>query len=111
MVVSHDSGKYRRMFRASWLLGFSLLLFAGTANATMRCGTALISLGDTAAVVREKCGSPDSSVDQVPVARINNGRRVNPVKVSLWVYGPRNGAFQHLKFIEDKLVKIDTRRD
>jgi hypothetical protein len=81
------------------------------ASATMRCGTALISVGDTAAVVREKCGPPDSSVDEGPATRINGVPRLNAVKVSLWVYGPRNGAFQHLKFIEDKLVKIDTRRD
>lgn len=111
MAVSHDSGKYRWMFRAPWWLGFSLLLFAGTASATMRCGTALISLGNTAAVVRDKCGPPDSSVDQMPAARVNGVPRLNAVKVSLWVYGPRNGAFQHLKFIEDKLVNIDTRRD
>jgi hypothetical protein len=92
-----------------WLL--PLLLFAGFAQATMRCGTALISLGDTASVVREKCGTTDRSEDQDPASRVNGVPRLNAVKVSLWVYGPRNGAYQHLKFIEDKLVSIDTRRD
>jgi hypothetical protein len=92
-----------------WLL--PLLLFAGFAHATMRCGTALISLGDTASVVREKCGTTDRSEDQDPASRVNGVPRLNAVKVSLWVYGPRNGAYQHLKFIEDKLVSIDTRRD
>lgn len=100
------------MFRKSLLLsGLSLLMFAGVANATMRCGTALISLGDTASVVREKCGAPDKSEEQDPAARVNRVPRLNAVKVSFWIYGPRNGAFQHLKFIEDKLVAIDTRRD
>jgi len=88
-----------------------VLLFADLAQATMRCGTALINLGDTASVVREKCGAPDRSEDQEPVARVNGVPRLNAVKVSYWVYGPRNGASQHLKFIEDKLVAIDTRRD
>lgn len=100
------------MFRKSLLLsGLSLLMFAGVANATMRCGTALISLGDTASVVREKCGAPDKSEEQQPAARANGVPRLNAAKVSFWIYGPRNGAFQHLKFIEDKLVAIDTRRD
>ncbi|WP_285422922.1 DUF2845 domain-containing protein [Pseudomonas sp. efr-133-TYG-103a] len=100
------------MFRKSLLLsGLSLLMFTGFASATMRCGTALVSLGDTASVVREKCGAPDRSEDQNPVARVNGVPKLNAVKVSLWVYGPRNGASQHLKFIEDKLVAIDTRRD
>ncbi|SEJ68248.1 DUF2845 domain-containing protein [Pseudomonas sp. NFR16] len=100
------------MFRKSLLLsGLSLLMFTGVASATMRCGTALVSLGDTASVVREKCGAPDRSEDQNPVARVNGVPKLNAVKVSFWVYGPRNGASQHLKFIEDKLVAIDTRRD
>lgn len=100
------------MFRKSLLLsGLLLLIFAGAANATMRCGTALISLGDTASVVREKCGAPDKSEEQEPVLRSGSTRPFNSAKVSFWVYGPRNGAFQHLKFIDDKLVAIDTRRD
>ena len=100
------------MFRKTtlvWLL--PCLMFADVAQATMRCGTSLISLGDTAAVVRAKCGAPDRSEDQEPASRINGVPRLNAVKVSFWVYGPCNGAFQHLKFIEDKLVAVDTRRD
>jgi len=93
------------------LLGIYLLMFADTAAATMRCGTSLISLGDTASVVREKCGAPDSSVEQPPVMRSGSARPFNAAKVSLWVYGPRNGAYQHLRFIDDKLVAIDTRRN
>ncbi|MGA3679671.1 DUF2845 domain-containing protein [Pseudomonas graminis] len=92
-------------------IGLAALLFADTADATMRCGTALISLGDTADVVRQKCGAPDSSVDQMPALRSNGVPKLGTAKVSLWVYGPRNGAKQHLRFIEDKLVEIETKRD
>jgi len=100
------------MFRKSLLLsGLLVLMFTAVANATMRCGTALISLGDTASVVREKCGAPDKSEEHQPAARINGVPRLNAAKVSFWIYGPRNGASQHLKFIDDKLVGIDTRRD
>lgn len=91
--------------------GLSLLMFASMANATMRCGTALISVGDTLSVVGEKCGAPDSSVVQEPALRSNGVPRFNSARVTLWVYGPRNGAYQHLRFIDDKLVAIDTRRD
>ncbi|SEU07785.1 DUF2845 domain-containing protein [Pseudomonas graminis] len=99
------------MNRTLIFLGLAGLLFAGTADATMRCGTALISLGDTADVVRQKCGAPESSVDQMPALRSNGVPKLGTAKVSLWVYGPRNGAKQHLRFIEDKLVEIETKRD
>lgn len=100
------------MFKKTVLLtGCALLLVTGLAHATMRCGTALISLGDTASVVREKCGAPDKSEDQLPALRSNGTPELNAAKISLWVYGPRNGAYQHLRFVEDKLVAIDTRRD
>ncbi|MCF7531531.1 DUF2845 domain-containing protein [Pseudomonas petrae] len=92
-------------------LGLAVLLFADTADATMRCGTALISLGDTTDVVRQKCGAPDSSVDQMPALRSNGVPKLGTAKVSLWLYGPRNGAKQHLRFVEDKLVEIETKRD
>lgn len=99
------------MNRTLIFLGLAILLFANTAEATMRCGTALISLGDTADVVRQKCGAPESSVDQMPALRSNGVPKLGTAKVSLWVYGPRNGAKQHLRFIEDKLVEIETKRD
>lgn len=92
-----------------WTLPF--VMFTGTADATMRCGTSLISLGDTVSVVREKCGAPDSSVEQLPVMRSGSARPFNAAKVTLWVYGPRNGAYHHLRFLDDKLVAIDTRRN
>ena len=99
------------MNRTLIFLGLAILLFADAASATMRCGTALISLGDTADVVRQKCGAPDSSVDQMPALISNGVPKLGTAKVSLWVYGPRNGAKQHLRFIEDKLVEIETKRD
>ncbi|MFJ3483885.1 DUF2845 domain-containing protein [Pseudomonas sp. NPDC090202] len=96
----------------TWLLaGLVALSFAGSASATMRCGTALISVGDSASVVREKCGPPDSAVDEMPAVRSNGVPQLNAAKITHWVYGPRNGASQHLRFVEDKLVSIEMRRD
>ena len=105
------TGRRSTVSKTALLWFLPMLMVGGFAQATMRCGTALISLGDTASVVREKCGAPDRSEDQLPVMRSGSAKPFNSAKVSLWVYGPRNGAWQHLKFLEDKLVAIDTRRD
>jgi hypothetical protein len=90
-----------------------LLLLALTmdASATMRCGTALISNGDSAQTVLQKCGAPDTQTSEGPALLANGVPHRNAAKISHWVYGPRSGAYQHLRFIDDKLVSIETRRD
>jgi hypothetical protein len=92
-----------------WLL--PLLAVALNANATMRCGTALISTGDSIQTVQTKCGAPETQTTEGPALRPNGVPFQGSAKVSLWVYGPRSGAYQHLRFIDDKLVSIETRRD
>lgn len=92
-----------------WLL--ALLLVAFDADATMRCGTSLISNGDSAQTVLEKCGAPDTQTSEGPARLANGVPYRNAAKISHWVYGPRGGAYQHLRFIDDKLVSIETRRN
>jgi hypothetical protein len=96
--------------RAPWWL-LSLLVFAFDASATMRCGTSLIYDGDSAQTVREKCGAPDKETSEGPALRANGVPNRNAAKVSHWVYGPQGGAYHHLRFIDDKLVSIETRRN
>ncbi|SEI15918.1 DUF2845 domain-containing protein [Pseudomonas asplenii] len=89
----------------------SMALGLDQANAaTLRCGRELISEGDTALEVREKCGEPaDRQVTQP--ARLPNGNPLrNSVTVETWVYGPENGARSFLRFIDGRLVKVETRR-
>lgn len=93
----------------SWL--FLLQVLAFDASATMRCGTSLISNGDSAQTVREKCGAPDQESSEGPALRPNGVPNRNAAKITHWVYGPRGGAFQHLRFIDDKLVSAETRRN
>jgi len=88
-----------------------LLTLALDANATMRCGTALISNGDSAQTVLQKCGAPNTQTSEGPALRANGVPYRDSAKVSHWVYGPRSGGYQHLRFIDDKLVSIETRRD
>lgn len=88
-----------------------LVALASDVSATMRCGTALISNGDSASTVLQKCGAPDTQTSEGPALRANGVPYRDSAKVSHWVYGPRSGAYQHLRFIDDKLVSIETRRD
>lgn len=92
-----------------WLLPLFVLAF--DASATMRCGTSLINIGDSAQTVREKCGTPDKETSEGPVYGINGVPNLHSAKISYWVYGPRSGAYQHLRFVDDKLVSAETRRN
>jgi len=97
--------------RASHLLAALLALAPALAQAdTLRCGSRLISTGDTAYEVQDKCGEP--------VNRALLGYRERPddwgfhheVVVEEWIYGPRNGMYYFLRFEGNRLVTIDSRR-
>lgn len=92
------------------LLLLALLLTAMPTLASMRCGTALVTLGDTVDQVQEKCGAPDQRRIEVPVQRPANAQRFNAVDVQHWAYDSSNGAVRTLRFIEGKLVNISTER-
>lgn len=80
------------------------------AGGTMRCGSALVSLGESAQVVRLKCGEPDTESSEGPALRNNGVPRRNAAKIMDWKYGPHHGMYQQLRFIDDKLVSIQSRR-
>jgi hypothetical protein len=75
----------------------------------MRCNTGLVSEGDTTFDVERQCGAPtDRQI--IPAAAVTQGQKGNAATVENWVYGPRNGAYYQLKFIDGKLVSIDVSR-
>jgi len=84
--------------------------WACPAQATMRCGSALISIGDLAEDVRYKCGAPDKEGSAGPALKNNGVPKKNSARISLWIYGPRNGAYHYLRFIDEKLIDIQMRR-
>ncbi|MFC5697177.1 DUF2845 domain-containing protein [Pseudomonas sp. GCM10022186] len=94
------------------LLCLPLLLALDTAQAssTLRCNSSLVSLDDTASEVLEKCGEPVSRSD-LGYREVTDGyyRRIE-VRVEEWVYGPRNGMYQFLRFEGDRLRDIDSKR-
>ncbi|WP_246335856.1 DUF2845 domain-containing protein [Azomonas macrocytogenes] len=76
----------------------------------MRCGSGIISEGDTIFEVERKCGSPTSREVMNPIIDPNGRTPVNSVPVENWVYGDNNGMYYFLRFINGKLEKIESRR-
>ncbi|WP_297845330.1 DUF2845 domain-containing protein [Pseudomonas sp.] len=83
----------------------------GQANAATRCGTGLINNGDSMQTVMEKCGEPFKKSSEGPARWPNGVPRLNAAVISIWVYGPNGGAYQYLRFIDEKLVAIDFKRE
>ncbi|MDH4870942.1 DUF2845 domain-containing protein [Pseudomonas sp. BN515] len=94
------------------LLCLSLLLAVGNAQAssTLRCNSNLISLDDTTSEVLDKCGEPISRADLGFKEVVDEYYRRNEVRVEEWVYGPRNGMYQFLRFEGNRLRNIDSKR-
>ncbi len=78
--------------------------------ATMRCDHGLIATGALQAEVLEQCGEPET--------RQRTPRHIDPdgfpaegsVTVEHWVYGPSNGMVRELRFIDGRLVDIQSTR-
>ncbi|WP_235827144.1 MULTISPECIES: DUF2845 domain-containing protein [Pseudomonas] len=76
----------------------------------MRCDRGIIATGALQAEVLEQCGEPDS--------RQLTPRHIDPdgypaegsVTVEHWVYGPSNGMVRELRFIDGRLVDIESTR-
>lgn len=93
-----------------WLM-VSALAFQATAYADMRCKSGLASEGDLTREVERKCGAPqDRKVIPAAPASIHNGQRRQGANIEYWTYGPRNGAYYELKFIDARLVSIKSFR-
>jgi hypothetical protein len=91
-----------------------LLLSAAPAAAAMRCGTHLITEGDTAAEMRRRCGAPDD-VDVRTILRPpviwRHGRPLHvpggeiEVRVEYWTYNFGPNLLMRRVRVEDGRVK------
>ena len=77
---------------------------------TLRCDNQLISTGDHASEVLEKCGEPNSRDTLGYQERVGPHGRFEEVRIDEWVYGPRNGMYYYLRFEANRLVEIDSNR-
>lgn len=90
------------------------IYFTTSAHAdSWRCGTKLVSPGDLALQVREKCGDPVSE-DLIgytlrPARRGGDGNE-REFKIEQWVYGPEQGYYHVLTFEAGRLRDIDNVR-
>ena len=79
------------------------MLLASSAWASMRCADGIQS-------VLSKCGEPDSRARE-PAEVDGSGALVpNAVPVERWVYGPQNGMYYHLRFVDGRLAQVRSRR-
>lgn len=72
----------------------------------MRCQQELIDEGDITFDVIRKCGQPANKEIFGPAIDPDGHVRDGAVKVEIWTYGPENGSYRYLRFIDGKLVKI-----
>lgn len=80
------------------------------ASSTWRCGSALVSLMDSSAIVLSKCGPPISQALVGFVERRDDYGFSHELEVEEWVYGPRNGMYHYLRFEGNRLARIDSKR-
>ncbi|WP_300657270.1 DUF2845 domain-containing protein [Pseudomonas sp.] len=89
-------------------LALALGCAAATAQAdTLRCGSQLVSVGDRAFEVEQKCGEP-AFRDLIGYTLGPYERR--ELKIEEWVYGPSNGMLTILTFEGNRLTLIERRR-
>lgn len=90
-----------------------LLLFAifcQESKASLRCNGGIIDEGDLALEVIRKCGPPADRQSISPLLD-SYGRAIKgAASVENWVYGPNNGMYQYLRFIDGKLVEIKSKK-
>jgi hypothetical protein len=71
----------------------------------------LIAEQASMADVLARCGQPARQEGREPPPRPAGARAWHPASINLWVYGPHNGAYHYLRFVDGKLVEIRMRRE
>ncbi|KAA8710355.1 hypothetical protein ALQ64_02317 [Pseudomonas cannabina] len=107
--LSHMRIKILVSVTLATMLGATVL--PAQAASTLRCGSQLISTGDRAFEVQQKCGEPVSQeVIGTKESFSNDYRQSETVRIEEWIYGPDNGMYQYLHFEGGRLVRIDSKR-
>lgn len=94
------------------LLALLITLVSASAAqaATMRCDQGIIATGALQAEVLEQCGEPDAR-QYTPRHIDTDGYPADgSVTVDHWIYGPSNGMVRELRFIDGRLVNIESTR-
>jgi hypothetical protein len=109
--------------KLSIVVAILLMHTAVSADRTLKCGTRLVSIGDTTAEVLEKCGEPDqverreegqdtwiSQYFDYEEERFKAPRLVKgPIQVEIWTYDfGATRLIRYLLFENDELIRIET---
>jgi hypothetical protein len=101
-----------------WLFASILSLAAASPAFAFRCGTKLVTDGDTRSEVLQKCGDP-TEIDRRSIFRqplywiggrpYNIGNGVVEIPVEIWIYnfGPSK-LMRQVRFEDGKVVEIET---
>ncbi|KXC55563.1 DUF2845 domain-containing protein [Pseudomonas aeruginosa] len=100
----------RSLPRTGLVALLSLLPLAHAQADSLRCGSRLVSTGDSSADVLAHCGEPRSR-DSLGYREVVGewGKRYE-VEVQEWVYGPWNGMLYFVRFEGNRLSAIQSRR-
>lgn len=96
----------------SLLIAIGSLLLAQPCLA-LRCGTQLVTEGNLALQVREKCGDPVSeeligyTMRPGPAANRDGTVYQREFKIEQWIYGPEMGYYNVLTFEGGRLTRIE----
>lgn len=95
---------------AACLLPLFLLASAHAAADSLRCGSRLISSGDSTSDTLERCGQPvDRSYLGNRIVVGDWGQR-EEVRVEEWIYGPWNGMLYFVRFQGNRIDSIQSKR-
>ncbi len=61
--------------------------------------------------VTRKCGEPAARQANMPAVGPDGRVAYGAVQVEEWVYGPRSGMLYTLRFVDGRLVRIDSGRE
>ena len=92
------------------LVALGLMVCKVAFAATMRCDGGIIATGALQAEVLEQRGEPDSRQLTPQHIDPDGYPAEGSVNVEHWVYGPSNGMVRELRFIDGRLVHIDSVR-
>jgi|TARA_Y100000815_G_scaffold218547_1_gene204077 hypothetical protein len=91
-------------------IALAMTAFSFSASAGLRCDNGLVSEGDTTLEVELKCGKPVNSSITNPATDADGNLLEGGATVERWVYGPNNGMYRYLRFVDGTLVDIDSKR-
>lgn len=102
--------KIPRSTRVAMTAMMLMALTATGAQASMRCENGIASEGDSTDQVLRKCGAPArrEQTGIIEDRRVLDHREF--IGAEEWVYGPRGGMYQYLRFEGSKLVRIRSKR-